>query len=70
MISFNVIYNMSMSRHWFSNEWGGGALNYLPLSYSVKVRTRIEDCYHGYKISIATKITPASFCHGCSTGQM
>ena len=24
MISFNMMYNMSMLRHWFSNEWGGG----------------------------------------------
>ena len=38
-ILFKMMYNMSMLRHWFSNErWGGGAeLTFL--SYSVKVCT-------------------------------
>ena len=34
MISFNM---MSMLRHWFSNEWGGGGLNHLPLLFCKSV---------------------------------
>ena len=30
---------------------------------SVNVITQLDDCRHGYKINIATKITPASVCH-------
>ena len=40
-ISFKMMYNMSMSRHRFSNErwevWGGGGRPETFLSYSVKV---------------------------------
>ena len=33
-IPFKMMYNMSMLRHWFSNErWGGGTLNHLPLLF-------------------------------------
>ena len=42
MIPFKMMYNMSMSRHWFSSEqWGeGGALNHLPLSSTEHEGTR------------------------------
>ena len=38
-IPFNMMYNMSMLRHWFSNErWGGGGgLNHLPLLFCKSV---------------------------------
>ena len=35
-IPFNMMYNMSMLRHWFSNErWGGGTLNQLPVKVCI-----------------------------------
>ena len=37
---------------------------------SGNIITRIEDCCLGYMISIARKITLASFCHAWSTGQI
>ena len=43
MIPFNMMYNMSVLRHWFSNELGGGGgegggdLNHLPLLFCKSV---------------------------------
>ena len=40
-IPFKMMYNMSMLRHWFSNErWGregGGGLNHLPILFCKSV---------------------------------
>ena len=36
-IPFKMMYNMSMLRHRFSNEQGGGTLNHLPLLFCKSV---------------------------------
>ena len=49
-IFFNMMYNMSMLRHWFSNEqWGGGALNHLPLLFCKSV-------YYQFHLSVKTRL--------------
>ena len=40
MISFNMMYHMSMLRHWLSNEQWEGALNHLPLLFCKSVCSR------------------------------
>ena len=53
--TFKMMYNVSMLRHWFSNErWGGGgggALNHLPLLFLVS-SSRQHGCLHDlYKVA-------------------
>ena len=55
--------NFAIKSHMNTTSKRNQMINFELNGSSGNVITRVEDSCHGYKISIATKITPASFYH-------